>query len=338
MSSEVETTRRLVAAAAHGGYRLDELHPPEPLVGGASPRQYWRCWFIGVERPIVATVAPASSGPTEHGAMAGDELVRWVSMRHGLASRGVPVPEVLADPYDGILFVEDLGDVRVFELWEGGDDAARVELYAKAASLLVEFQARTSDMRVATELGPETMMAELEEFRTMGLELRHGYLMTPAERTVWDEAVAAIVAPLCAARPVLAHRDFQSQNIMCPDRGLVLIDFQDAFMAPAAYDWVALLRDSYIDLPIDLRHELLQLTTPEVRDLFPFQTLQRKLKDAGRFVTLAERGKPSFLQWYPRTIRYVEEALLATDVAPRLLDLLRTRIPELGAHRPSEDE
>ena len=51
-----------------------------------------------------------------------------------------------------------------------------------------------------------------------------------------------------------AHRDFQSKNvIVCdatPTRGRVaMIDLQGAFLAPPEYDFVCLLRDSYIELP-----------------------------------------------------------------------------------------
>lgn len=63
------------------------------------------------------------------------------------------------------------------------------------------------------------------------------------------------------------------------------------------------------------------------------QTLQRKLKDAGRFVFIDRvRKNPSFLRWIPASIGYVREALaVAPDELGALRDLLGRRVPELAS-------
>lgn len=104
-----------------------------------------------------------------------------------------------------------------------------------------------------------------------------------------------------------------------------IIDFQDALRGSIVYDLVALLRDSYIELPPDLVRTLVEHYTrqgyaaglgwcrdeDEVMRAFHLQTVQRKLKDAGRFIFIDRvKGNPDFLPYYDASIRYVRDALL----------------------------
>jgi aminoglycoside/choline kinase family phosphotransferase len=169
----------------------------------------------------------------------------------------------------------------------------------------------------------------------MALEARLGVTLTPGEREVLAKVGEALVAELLSGPQVLAHRDFQSQNLMVTPRGLVLVDFQDAFIAPDVYDLVALLRDSYVVLaPAELEHHLARFALITARPLAPLrerfllQTIQRKLKDAGRFETLARKGKTGFLAFFADSIGYVVHALVTSGRFPDLLDLLRTRLLE----------
>ena len=108
----------------------------------------------------------------------------------------------------------------------------------------------------------------------------------------------------------------------------ILIDFQDALNGPVIYDLVALLRDSYIELTADQVASLLDhyITVGQRRGLpwcqdaalmrraFYLQTVQRKLKDAGRFIFIDKvKHNPSFLDYYEPSIGYVRQALRALD-------------------------
>jgi aminoglycoside/choline kinase family phosphotransferase len=105
---------------------------------------------------------------------------------------------------------------------------------------------------------------------------------------------------------------------MVTPEALVLIDFQDALMGPYAYDLVALLRDSYIHLtPARVDHLVddylsrrSDLDAEQFRCAFDQQTVQRKLKDAGRFVYIDRvKGDSRYLQWIEPTLNYVKTAL-----------------------------
>jgi aminoglycoside/choline kinase family phosphotransferase len=95
-------------------------------------------------------------------------------------------------------------------------------------------------------------------------------------------------------------------------------------MGPMIYDLVALLRDSYIELPFVTVRRLVDHYTKQgfaaglewcddpdaVLRAFCLQTVQRKLKDAGRFIYIDRvKGNPSFLDYYKPSIGYVRQAL-----------------------------
>ena len=314
----------------------------EQLVGGASPRTYWRVAFAqplpnGAASAIVMAL-PADSAPTEHGAASEGELP-WLAMARYLEALDLPVPEYYVDDVAaGYVLIEDLGNERFFDRLQTVSAASRMALYGEALQLLADWQAATAlglPKHSVPTFGRDHLLAELAEFADMALEARLGITLSSKERQVIADVGEALVAELLSGPQVLAHRDFQSQNLMVTARGLVLIDFQDAFMAPDVYDLVALLRDSYIVLsPDELDHHLARFALitgrdeAALRERFHLQTIQRKLKDSGRFETLARRGKPHFLAFFADSIGYVVHALKASGRFPELLALLEDKLPE----------
>lgn len=299
------------------------------LTGGASPRTFWRLGGSG----LLLMVTPPSP-PTEHGA---STTPTWPRMQRYLAGLGLPVPALHAVSDDlHLALIDDLGDERLYERVTT-TPALRLVAYEQAVDLLVRFQHLTSTPAFDVPFfSADHLRAELAEFADMALTARLGITLTASEREVLTSTADTLVSELLPTR--LAHRDFQSQNLMFRGEELVLIDFQDAFIAPAVYDLVALLRDSYISLPLhELDHLLARYAhataqpLDEVTDRFHLQTIQRKLKDSGRFETLARKGKPHFLAFFADSIGYVVHALKASGRFPDLLTLLTDRLPEARA-------
>jgi aminoglycoside/choline kinase family phosphotransferase len=118
---------------------------------------------------------------------------------------------------------------------------------------------------------------------------------------------------------VLCHRDYHSRNLMLHNGQLYIIDFQDARMGPDTYDLVSLLRDSYVDLPEETVNELLAYFLAlkgetgrerEFRQRFDLMALQRNLKALGTFgYQTTARRNPVYIQYIPRTLRYVRDNL-----------------------------
>ncbi len=74
-----------------------------------------------------------------------------------------------------------------------------------------------------------------------------------------------------------------------------------------------------------------KLDAPAFKDFFDLLTVQRKLKDAGRFEFINRvKGNPGFLVSIPASLRYVKAAL---DRRPELADLRKIvakYVPELA--------
>ncbi|MGM0574724.1 MAG: aminoglycoside phosphotransferase family protein [Myxococcota bacterium] len=331
----------------------------EPLVGGASLRRYWRVRGEGLPGDagtVVLMTLPAGGPASEElglpGASAGED---FVAMARWLEDAGLPVPTVHEVALDeGVVMLEDLGDRRLFDdLEEPGAD--RLALYEPALGLLVAFQAaaagRPGDSPGhARRCDAATLRAELDHFLEYGLEARQGRTLAGRSRGALEEAFDDVAARLAEAPYALAHRDFQSQNLMVTLRGLVVIDFQDAFVAPAVYDLVALLRDSYVVLARDEVERLLDAyharrvaaglprdplaDRGRLEQLFHLQTIQRKLKDAGRFEFIDKvKGNPAFLRFYADSVAYAVEAMARFREYGDALGALCAEVPEAAGAR-----
>ena len=137
---------------------------------------------------------------------------------------------------------------------------------------------------------------------------------------------------------MLCHRDYHSRNLMLHDSQLYMIDFQDARMGPDTYDLVSLLRDSYADLPESAVDELIAYFLAlrgrsgrqrEFRERFDVMALQRNLKALGTFgYQTTARRNPVYIQYIPRTLKYVRDNLEAKPRFARLRELLATHVEE----------
>jgi hypothetical protein len=110
------------------------------------------------------------------------------------------------------------------------------------------------------------------------------------------------------------------------------IDFQDAMLGPRVYDLVALLGDSYqtfdrafIDSRLGEFCRELGLGAAEEAELtrqFEMVMVQRKLKDAGRFVFIERKnGNPSFLRFIDPTVAKARASLSRLADDPKLQGL-----------------
>jgi len=322
----------------------------ETLAGDASTRRYHRVRVPG-GAPSSAVVMELPDEPLKsEEATAGDRPAElpFLNVQRFLAARDYPVPRVYrTDMRRGLLALEDLGD-RTFEAAVKEETAdRRAPLYRTAIDQIVTLQAlgaggTPADCVAFTRRFDQTLLRwELGHFREWYLEAERGVALAPDESRVVEEAFDWIARRLAAEPALLVHRDFQSRNLMMTEGGLRVIDFQDALLGTQAYDLVALLRDSYVALAPPEVQALIGhfVARAEIADaaafrrLFTLQTLQRKLKDAGRFVFIDRvRKNPNFLRWIPTTIDYVRDALAAApDELAGLRQVLGRRVAELAS-------
>lgn len=297
-----------------------------PMPGGASTRQYFRV-ALPHDKSAVAMYVPGGAKPEE--VQKGPAGTRWpfLEVRDLLAERGIDVPSVLAeDTESGWLVIQDLGDDTLAN-WLLRNPGDKPALYTKAVTDLARAQKALSDLPNGSIVASRTfdyelLRWEIEHFREWGLDAR-GKSLAEADSVRFMEIADRLAQRVADLPKGFVHRDYQSRNLMVVDDGklrLVWIDFQDALLGPRVYDLVALLNDSYqeFDRPfVEARlaeyAEAAGLPSKDQAKLlgeFDLVTVQRKLKDAGRFVFIDRTKKnTSFLRFVTPTIKKVDAAL-----------------------------
>jgi hypothetical protein len=179
---------------------------------------------------------------------------------------------------------------------------------------------------------------ELDFFIKHFVEAYRGVVIAPAARDELRREFAGLIQVLAAERRVLCHRDYHSRNLMLHGGQLYIIDFQDARMGPDTYDLVSLLRDSYVDLHEQTVGELIAYflalkgeagQESEFRQRFDVMALQRNLKALGTFgYQTTARRNPVYIQYIPRTLRYVRDNLSRLTQYGRIHELLAAHVEE----------
>lgn len=320
------------------------------MPGGASTRKYYRV-DLGDGRSAVAMFVPDGSKAEEIGK--GHQGPRWpfLEVRDLLETRGVHVPRILGEDTEaGWLLIEDLGDDTLANYLLAHPDE-KPALYTSAVTDLARAQLALAQLPDDCVVGQrafdeDLLRWEIEHFREWAVEAR-GFSFAPDDQPLFTELADRFAKRVAALPQGFVHRDYQSRNLMvrtAPGQApeLVWLDFQDALLGPRAYDLVALLGDSYQEFDrafIENRqteYAAAHGMTAEERHELSFQfdliTVQRKLKDAGRFVFIDRvKGNPSFLSFVTPTIQKVMAALdhLGDDDDARTLAaLLRRTLPD----------
>ncbi len=324
--------------------------PVKKLKGDASNRSYYR---VGTppESWVVMVMPPDATKKSEE-ATKGEppKELPFLNVHRYLEKLGVRVPRILRyDEPAGMMVLEDLTDTTFEAALDGGK--RQEELYGRAVELLARLRAEAErcpdpECLAFTRAFDEDLYDwELHHFREWGLEAWSGRKPTDAERAELDRTFREIARTLAAAPRGFTHRDYQSRNIMVKEGELVVIDFQDALQGPRQYDLVALLRDSYVELDRGFVDRMLdryidafadaageRIERGPFKDFFDLLTIQRKLKDAGRFEFINRvKGNPGFLVSIPASLRYVKSAFERRSELRPLQELISRYVPELAA-------
>jgi N-acetylmuramate 1-kinase len=311
-----------------------------PMAGGMSSRRFFRVSLdegcTSAPRSLVATYTPD--------ALTSDEVVRaqsaplhewpFLEIQRTLEQAGVRVPAVLGTNCDaGWVLLEDLGDLTLAETLHLHPDA-KTDLYRRAVHDLANAQARlealadTSVIR-SRRFDYPLLQWEIEHFRQYALEAR-GITLEAAQSDAYGRLSSELAKRVASLPYGFVHRDYQSRNLMWVQSNelpfstangeLAWIDFQDALMGPRIYDLVALLNDSYQTFTREfveqrlyeftLARGLPESAAPHIVREFDIVTVQRKLKDAGRFVFFQEKnGDDSYLRFVEPTIDKIKSSL-----------------------------
>lgn len=326
------------------------------LPGGASTRRFFRVRSATGTAVGMFTPDAHRSEEASHDSTAPVQRWPFLEVRDLLAQRGVHVPALLGqDEAAGWLLLEDCGDVTLAEALRLRPEL-KTELYRIAVRDLARahtvLEALPPASIVSTRrFDKDLLLWELEHFYEFGV-LARDIRPSDAQRARFTQ-LAADLAELVANLPQgFVHRDYQSRNLMwvpsdlsvfsgqTPSLGseaveldgkLVWIDFQDALIGPRVYDLVALLNDSYQSFSRTFTEQRLNeyvhargLPASELAAIvreFDIVTVQRKLKDAGRFVYFdVHKGDASYVGFVAPTLAKVRASLERLQDEPLFRD------------------
>jgi N-acetylmuramate 1-kinase len=278
-----------------------------PLAGDASFRRYFRV-IAADRRAILMDAPPPHEDPRP-----------FVSIARWLGERGFAAPAIhAADVEQGLVLLEDFGDVRMREAIDADPDGT-IGLYEAAVDVLVALRREPAcDVRPYDRAELQREAGLFVEWYCPAVGIApdlDGY------RAAWDAANDHALAET----PVTVLRDYHAENLMLVGeaRTLGLLDFQDALAGHPAYDLVSLLQDARRDVeePIEaamLRHYM-DATGEGDAFLRAYHVLgaQRNAKILGIFTRLWKRdGKPRYPALCPRVWAYLERDLAQPVLAP----------------------
>jgi aminoglycoside/choline kinase family phosphotransferase len=315
------------------------------LHGDASYRTYYRATLEDGNAFIVMQMPKGMSSVSEEitNYNGTHEELPFINVAKYLSRVGLPVPKIHHYSKEHhIMILEDLGDHLMAREVENAGKRARLKWYKRAIDLLVRLQRNTnggnaaSCIAFARSFDSRLLNWEFHHFLEYGIEARTGLSMDKGDRAIFEECTHKISSVTEQMPYGFTHRDFQSRNLIIKDDNLYMIDFQDALLGPAVYDLVALTRDSYVKLADDTVEELIEYyasLSGRLRDdilgEFDLVTVQRKLKDAGRFVYIDRvKGNPNFLKYIPTSLDYVRAALARLPEYSKLYNVLCKYVPE----------
>jgi hypothetical protein len=280
-----------------------------PASADASFRRYFRV-SLPEGRQLIAMDAPPDR----------EDCRPFIDVAGRMAAAGLHVPKIYAEDLDqGFLLLEDLGSLAYLDRLDAESAPA---LYGDAIRALVQMQASVSSEGLPA-YDREMLLREMALFPDWLLQAHLSIALDDEEQAMLGGVFELLVASALEQPRVFVHRDYHSRNLMVVGRNNPgIIDFQDAVAGPLAYDLVSLLRDCYIDWPLERQWGWLEdyriaaaaegvSVGPDTETLarwFDLMGVQRHLKAAGIFARLNHRdGKPGYLGDIPRTLGYIVE-------------------------------
>lgn len=325
-----------------------------PLAGDASSRRYYRAFLEGPAAPasvmvmeLVGNSLPLSSEELALFSKPPEELP-FLSLHRFLSKVGVRVPLLYGHwVEEGILLLEDLGERSLWDWVRTLPPDQVLKWYEKAIDQLLRIQILGSRARddsciaFRQRFDFRLYMWEFDHFILYGIEKGKRGRMGAGERAWLTEAFAKIARHLERQTPCLNHRDYHSWNLMVHQGEIVVIDFQDALLAPAQYDLASLLNDRetqqiiipelekrLLDYYLERREEMgeAKITRDEFLEGYILSALQRDFKVVGRFEYLdLVKGKPGYKRYLPATLRRLRRNL---EKLPHLAGI----VPVLAGH------
>jgi aminoglycoside/choline kinase family phosphotransferase len=302
-----------------------------PLPADGSSRRRWR-----VRHDSGTCIATLGDDPAENRA--------FIVIGRHLASKGIPVPAILAvAPDESCYLEEDLGDTTLFKLLSQGraltgtnvvSEAARAS-YLATVRWLPAIQTKGASGLDWSFCFPRAAFDR--QSITWDLNYFKYYFLRPSRVCFHEQALENDFATLCDAIENLPsdfflYRDFQSRNVMIQHGGPRFIDFQGGRRGPRAYDLASLILDAKADLPQDFRDELVNAYL-EAAGGGSIEALRAELNLCSLVRILQALGAYGYRGFFERKEHFLQSVPFALRNLAQILDTWRDgpRLPALEA-------
>jgi len=300
----------------HGASRIK-------LAGDASFREYDRVLLDG--KQAVLMDAPPDK----------EDVRPFVKIAKHLFANDLSAPQVLAaDPQNGLLLLEDLGDDLFTRILTKQPELEN-DLYHAAADVLIQlYHSAPGDI---PNFDIEQMLRQVALLPEWFMPLVSGHKTDEQIKQEYLEIWRGILQKLPSLKNVTILYDFHAENmIWLPDRSGAkrtgLLDFQDAVSGSPAYDMVSFLEDARRDVKketvvnvIDYYLKHTQIPRSDFMAAYHIMGAQRNCRIIGTFARLCVRdNKPRYLAYMNRVWQHIEN-----DVSHPLLSPLKQWIDEV---------
>lgn len=231
-----------------------------PLPVSGSTRQYFR---IKLEKRAIIGVW--SDNKAENAA--------FIHFTEHFRKFGLNVPELyFKDLGKDIYLVEDIGDETLYSYMIKKPSGQKIKdyagsLYRSALKHLISFQLVGSkgldySMCVPRPVFDEqSILWDLQYFKYYVLKLFN----IPFDEQKLEDDFNLMARFLASVKNnYFMYRDFQSRNILIRNRELYFVDYQGGRKGPLQYDLASFIFESRINLPSDLREELIDFYIKEL--------------------------------------------------------------------------
>ena len=264
----------------------------------------------------------------------------FLYMARHFRSKGLPVPQVLAQSEDGMCYLqEDLGDTLLFKAIEKGRlthvfSEEEKTLLKKTVRLLPDVQflgADGMDFSVCypqAEFNRRSILWDLNYFKYCFLKATG---MVFQEDQLEDDFEKMADVLLRSSSATFMYRDFQSRNVMVKDGEPWLIDFQGGRKGPFYYDVASFLWQAKANYPESLRQELLE---EYLKGLRKYQPIDEKyffaqLRHFVLFRTMQVLGAYGFRGYFEKKPHFIQSVPFAIENLRQLLKQPFTEYPYL---------
>jgi aminoglycoside/choline kinase family phosphotransferase len=272
-----------------------------PLKGDASFRSYFRLNINN--QSFIAVKAPPET----------EDNLGFIKVSQAFKNLNLQVPEVLAADTDkGFLLLTDLGDEVLFNILNSNNANT---LYPKSLEELGKIQRCFLPL---SHFDADFIHRELENFKEWYLKKHLNIAVSTSIEKLLNNTFSLLLDSAISQPQCCIHRDYHSRNLMLlPNNHIGILDFQDAMIGPITYDLVSLIRDCYIDWPVDqvnqwaldFYYQYLKTSLPSQEEFikyFDWMGIQRHLKAIFIFARKFHRDNvDSYLKDIPRALHYI---------------------------------